>query len=73
MKNFLTLRTKDFVLMATPSVETPRAPVTPLHPAEEQLIRYIRELRYGTITRLIVQNGLPQIAEQVTQQVKFTT
>lgn len=47
-------------------------PITPLHPAEERLIRYIRQLKFGTIERLTVLNGLPHIAEKVTRQEKFT-
>jgi hypothetical protein len=42
-----------------------------LHPKEEQLIQLIRSLGYGTIERLIIQNGLPHVAETVKQHHKF--
>jgi hypothetical protein len=46
--------------------------ILPLHPSEQALIQYIRRLKYGTILRLTVHNGLPHIAEEVIQQVKFS-
>jgi hypothetical protein len=50
----------------------PEDPVeTSLHPAWVALIRYCRELRHGEIERLSIQDGLPVIAEQVRQKVKF--
>lgn len=42
-----------------------------LHPAEKRLIEYIRELRYGTILTLKVQDGLPMLAEEALKKVKF--
>lgn len=46
--------------------------VLKLHPSEQALIQYIRRLKYGTILRLTVHNGLPNIAEEVVRQVKFS-
>lgn len=42
-----------------------------LHPAEKRLIEYIRQLRYGTIATLKVQDGLPMLAEEALKKVKF--
>jgi len=42
-----------------------------LHPAERRLIEYIRQLRYGTILTLKVQDGLPVLAEEALKKVKF--
>ena len=44
-----------------------------LHPSEADLIRFIRELRYGTIQNLHVQDGLPVAAEEVRGKVRFGT
>ncbi len=42
-----------------------------LHPAEARLIQYIRTLGFGRIERLEVQDGLPVIAEEVKERVRF--
>lgn len=41
-----------------------------LHPAEQALIGYIRELGYGEIT-IKVLHGLPEIGYNILQTVKF--
>jgi hypothetical protein len=43
----------------------------PLHPSEERLLRFLRQLHYGTIQRLVVRDGLPAFAEEVTKTIKF--
>jgi hypothetical protein len=42
------------------------------HPAWRELIRFCRELRHGEIDRLVIQDGLPVLAEVTRQKVKFT-
>ena len=50
---------------------TPDAPLTmPLHPLEERLIRYMRELQYGSLAVKIVA-GLPVMIEHPIKQVKL--
>jgi hypothetical protein len=43
-----------------------------LYPAEIKLINYMRNLGYGTLSQLHVQDGLPVIALQVVEKTKFT-
>jgi hypothetical protein len=51
---------------------TPNEPLTlPLHPAEEKLLRFLRDLRFGTLQRLVVRDGLPSFAEEVIQTIRF--
>jgi len=42
-----------------------------LHPAEQKLLALVRQLRFGTIQRLVVRDGLPAFVEEVTQTIKF--
>ncbi len=42
-----------------------------LHPQEAALIRYLRQLRFGRLERLEVQDGLPVGAEEVRGRVRF--
>lgn len=44
---------------------------TALHPAWREFIRFCRELRHGEIERLIVQDGVPVLAELTKKKVKF--
>jgi hypothetical protein len=50
---------------------TSNEPLTPLHPAEEKLLRFLRDLRFGTLQRLVVRDGLPSFAEEVIQTIRF--
>jgi hypothetical protein len=43
----------------------------PLHPKERAFIVYLRKLKYGTLHKLVVQDGLPIVAEEVSKTVKF--
>jgi hypothetical protein len=43
-----------------------------LHPAWREFIRFCRDLRYGDIERLSIQDGLPVLAETTRKKVKFT-
>lgn len=43
-----------------------------LGPAWREFIRFCRELRYGEIERLSIQDGLPVLAELTKKKVKFT-
>ena len=45
--------------------------VMPLHPKEQALITYLRQIKFGTLHRLVVQDGLPIIAEEVSHNIKF--
>ena len=36
-----------------------------------EFIRYCRDLRYGEVERLIIQDGVPVMAEMVTKKIKF--
>ena len=42
-----------------------------LHPAWLAFIRYCRELGYGEISNLKVQDGIPVMAEETIKKVKF--
>ena len=42
-----------------------------LHPKELKLIKFIRDLEYGTIKELKIQHGLPERAELPLKSVKF--
>lgn len=44
----------------------------PLHPAWFAFIRLCRELDHGEIERLVVQDGLPVLAEVTRKKVKLT-
>lgn len=43
-----------------------------LHPAWAAFIRFCRDLKHGEIERLVVQDGLPVLAETTRKKVKFT-
>jgi hypothetical protein len=43
-----------------------------LHPVWLEFIRLCRDLRFGEIERLSIQDGLPVLAEIVKKKVKFT-
>ena len=49
-------------------------PVSPerLHPAWANLMRFCREMGYGELERIKIQDGLPVVAEVATRRVKFT-
>ena len=36
-----------------------------------EFIRYCRDLRYGEIERLIIQDGVPVLAEVISKKIKF--
>lgn len=42
-----------------------------LHPAWIAFIRHCRELGFGEISQLKIQDGLPILAEETTKKVKF--
>ena len=42
-----------------------------LHPAELKLLTFLRMLRFGTIQRLVIRDGLPTFAEEVTKTIRF--
>ena len=43
-----------------------------MHPSWRAFVRFCRELKYGEIERLRIQDGLPVLAEVVTKKVRFT-
>jgi hypothetical protein len=45
----------------------------PLNPAWLALIRFCSELKHGEIDRLMIQDGLPVLAEMTKNKVKFTS
>jgi hypothetical protein len=45
---------------------------TPPHPAWLAFIRFCAELKHGEIDRLLIQDGLPVLAEMTKKKVKFT-
>jgi hypothetical protein len=47
-------------------------PSVPLPAAWREFIRYCRELRYGEIERLSIQDGVPVLAEITRKKVKFS-
>ena len=48
-----------------------KPPSEPLHPSWLEFIRYCRHLQHGEIDRLVIQNGLPVLAELTRQKIKF--
>lgn len=48
-----------------------RPVVAGLHPAWIALIRHCREMGFGEISQLKIQDGLPVLAEETTKKVKF--
>jgi len=42
-----------------------------LHPAWLAFIRHCRELGFGEISQLKIQDGLPVMAEEIVKKVKF--
>jgi hypothetical protein len=42
-----------------------------LHPAWIAFIRHCRELNFGEISQLKIQDGIPVMAEETTKKVKF--
>lgn len=42
-----------------------------LHPAWVAFIRHCRELGYGEISQLKIQDGLPVMAEETKRKIKF--
>jgi len=48
-----------------------RPPENALHPAWRAFLHFCRELQYGEIERLKIQDGVPIIAEVVKKKVKF--
>lgn len=61
-------------MKSTDSIEHQDCPFSPegiLRPEELKFITFLREMKFGTIERLIIRDGLPKIAELVTKTVKF--
>ena len=52
--------------------EAEAAPPERLHPAWINLMRFCREMGYGELERIKIQDGLPVVAEVATRRVKFT-
>ena len=42
-----------------------------LHPAWAELISYCRQLQFGELEKLKIQNGVPMMAELTTRKVRF--
>ncbi|RZW15945.1 MAG: hypothetical protein EX260_10080 [Desulfobulbaceae bacterium] len=56
---------------AIPTIDAVRSDRTTLHPAWVAFIRHCREMGYGEISNLKVQDGLPVMAEESIGKVKF--
>lgn len=46
-------------------------PAQGLHPAWHAFIRYCKDLEHGEIERLVIQDGLPVLAETTKKKIKF--
>jgi hypothetical protein len=57
---------------AKPDENTTGRNAAPLHPAWLAFIRFCAELKHGEIDRLLIQDGLPVLAEMTKKKVKFT-
>lgn len=44
-----------------------------LHPAWRDFMTFCRQLQFGEIDRLVIQDGLPVLAETTRQKVKFNS
>lgn len=42
-----------------------------LHPAWQELIRFCRDLKYGEIERINIQDGLPVSAEVIKKKIRW--
>jgi hypothetical protein len=62
------------------ALESPRGETDPArneleassHPAWISFVRYCREMGYGEIERLKIQDGIPVLAEVTRQKIKFS-
>ncbi len=54
-----------------PIQKVEKAASEPIHPSWLEFIRYCRHLQHDEIDRLIIQNGLPVLAELTRQKIKF--
>lgn len=45
----------------------------PLHPAWASFIQYCQTMKFGEIEKLVIQDGLPMVAETTRQKVKFNS
>lgn len=45
----------------------------PLHPAWHAFLAFCRDLQYGEIERLKIQDGLPVLAEVTRKKIKFSS
>jgi len=54
-----------------PGRPTARLREPPLHPAWRSFLRFCRELGYGEIERLSIQDGLPVTAQVVKKKIRF--
>jgi hypothetical protein len=60
----------EVLVMKNRGSKTEYQPVL-LHPVEKRFVEYLRRLRYANL-EVKVQDGLPVMAEKVTEKVKFT-
>ncbi len=75
MKSLNMVNDNDSGFTRTGSMSTPQARVedpSRVHPAWQAFMRYCRELRFGEIEQLKIQDGLPLLAEVTKKKVKFT-
>ena len=43
----------------------------PIHPSWVRFIKVCEKMRFGELTRVCIQDGLPVLAEEVRKKVKF--
>ncbi len=58
-------------MLEQPPRRTREDPVAACHPSWRELIRFCQQLQHGEIDRLVIQDGLPVLAEMTRQKVKF--
>ncbi len=53
--------------------DTPTSEIDSLHPSWRAFIRFCRDVQYGEIERVSIQDGLPVSATTIRTKVKFTS
>jgi hypothetical protein len=58
--------------MDSSATPRPRPEAKEVHPAWREFMRFCQEMGHGEIERLVIQDGLPVLAQMTRQKVKFT-
>jgi len=70
MENFSGKKKDSFVRSGTLTLDSGH-PNQELHPAWQELIRFCRDLKYGEIERITIQDGLPVSAEVIKKKIRW--